>query len=282
MSVLTGIAILIVVVTVYYLVVHLVYLPVVRRREFAELVDRLQTEPFPEEWDAYLNRKFELYPKLPPDIRKRLQFQTRLMMEEKSFESPADLGPVTDEMRLLILAQAALLTVGRRPKRFFPELVTIILYPTAYMDSGSRTFSLREDPEHRLGESWNTGSVVLAWDSVQSGAANEDDGQNVVIHEFAHQLDQEDGRGDGVPILSDPGEYGDWAKVFSHRYSELVEDTEKGRKTVLDPYGAVNPAEFFAVSTETFFEQPKTMKRKLPELYRELADYYALDPATWK
>ncbi|MEM1297026.1 MAG: M90 family metallopeptidase [Verrucomicrobiota bacterium] len=278
----TGIAILIVGVTAYILVVHLVLRPLKRRRKHQELIERFQEEPFPAEWDDYLTKKFELYPKLPPDLRSRLQFQTRVMMEEKFFESPADLGPVTDEMRLLILAQAALLTVGRRPKRFFPELVTIILYPTAYLDSGSRTFSLREDSEHRLGESWTTGSVVLAWDSVQLGAVNEDDGQNVVLHEFAHQLDQEDGRGDGVPILSDPSEYGDWAKVFSHRYTELVEDTEKGRKTFLDAYGAVNPAEFFAVSTETFFEQSATMKRKLPELHQELVDYYGLDPATWK
>tara|TARA_R110002096_G_scaffold16106_5_gene54977 strand:+ start:1485 stop:2333 length:849 start_codon:yes stop_codon:yes gene_type:complete len=281
MSVLSGIAILIVMAAVYFLVVHLVVRPMLSRQRYRRMVEHFQNEEFPAEWDAYLNRKFEIYPRLPAELRERLQFQTRIMMEEKVFESPADLGPVTDEMRLLILAQAALLTVGRRPRRLFPELFTIILYPTAYLDSGARTFSLREDPEHRLGESWTTGSVVLAWDSVQHGAANEDDGQNVVIHEFAHQLDQEDGRGDGVPILSDPSEYGDWAKVFSHRYSELVEDTEKGRKTFLDPYGALSPAEFFAVSTETFFEQPAKMKRKLPELYQELVDYFGLDPATW-
>ena len=132
-----------------------------------------------------------------------------------------------------------------------------------------------------LGESWTSGSVVLAWDSVLKGAANEDDGKNVVIHEFAHQLDQADGVGDGAPILKDRGEYQDWAKVFSKHYEQLVERTNKGRKTLLDNYGATNPAEFFAVATEAFFESRDRLKKKHPNLYSELKDYYQLDPAEW-
>ncbi len=279
---LSGIAILIVAATAFLLVGFLVVRPVLanrRRRRFRESIEQ---EPFPSEWHAMLLRKFKLYGKLPPSVRQELQLHTRILIAEKSFESPADLGSISDEMRVLIMAQAALLTAGRRPCELYPDLFSIILYPTAYLDSGERTFSLHEDPEHRLGESWTTGSVVLAWDSVQLGAANKDDGRNVVLHEFAHQLDQADGRGDGVPILADPSEYGDWAQVFSHHYAELVEDTEHGRKTLLDPYGAEDPAEFFAVATEAFFERSTKMRQRLPDLYEELADYFGLDPASWK
>jgi hypothetical protein len=123
--------------------------------------------------------------------------------------------------------------------------------------------------------------VVLAWDSVLGGAKNMLDGHNVTLHEFAHQLDQEDGAGDGVPILEQRSAYVDWARVFRHEYEELVDKTDRGRKSVMDRYGATNPAEFFAVATETFFEKPKQLEAKHPELYDELRSYYGVDPGSW-
>lgn len=265
----------------YFTISQLIVKPILRRRHWNTVRAEIIDSPFPEELDTMLRKRFRLYHRLPEEIRKRVQLHARLLAAEKSFESAADLGPVTESMRILIMAQAALLTAGRNPSQLFPQLYSIIIYPTAYRDSGQRTFSSDEDPAHRLGESWNSGSIILAWDTVQRDAEQQHDGHNLVLHEFAHQLDQADGRADGAPILKSPEQYGDWAAVFQHRYQELVDDTEEGRKTLLDSYGATNPAEFFAVATETFFEQPRRMQAELPDLYEELRDYYLLDPAEW-
>ena len=124
--------------------------------------------------------------------------------------------------------------------------------------------------------------VVLSWHDVVHGAACVRDGQNLVLHEFAHQLDQEDGSADGAPILEERSHYLAWARVLSEEYEDLQEAAEKRRKTVLDKYGATNPAEFFAVATECFFEKPRQLSRKHPELYEELKRYYRQDPLEFK
>ncbi len=131
----------------------------------------------------------------------------------------------------------------------------------------------------RLGEAWGQGVVVLSWDDVRRGAADMRDGQNVVLHEFAHQLDQEDGAADGAPILPGRSRYVAWARVLGAEYEQLRRDASRGRPSVLDDYGATNPAEFFAVATECFFEKPGLLRRRHPELYEELRAYYRQDPA---
>jgi Mlc titration factor MtfA (ptsG expression regulator) len=171
-----------------------------------------------------------------------------------------------------------------RDSDVYPKLFSILVYPDAYKTGKSSLFRPEEQDnaeEVRLGESWKTGSVVLAWDHVRHGATDRKDGHNLVLHEFAHQLDQEDGRSDGAPILEQRSHYIPWARVLSSEYERLRERTRGGRKTVMDRYGATNPAEFFAVATETFFEKPKQMKKKHPELYEELKNYYKIDPVTW-
>ena len=107
------------------------------------------------------------------------------------------------------------------------------------------------------------------------------DGRNLVLHEFAHQLDQEDGAADGVPDLELESQYVTWAQVLSKEYETLVKRTRRGQKTLMRAYGATNAAEFFAVATEVFFERPQKMKRKHPELYEELRRFYRLDPVKW-
>jgi Mlc titration factor MtfA (ptsG expression regulator) len=120
--------------------------------------------------------------------------------------------------------------------------------------------------------------VVLSWDDVQAGASDVRDGHNVVLHEFAHQLDQEDGVADGAPVLGERSRYVAWARVLGAEYEQLRQASRKGKKSVLNRYGATKPAEFFAVATECFFEKPVQMKKKHPELYEELRDYYRQDP----
>jgi Mlc titration factor MtfA (ptsG expression regulator) len=132
-----------------------------------------------------------------------------------------------------------------------------------------------------LGESWGTGSVVLAWQSVKQGDANPEDGLNVVLHEFAHQIDQEDGAADGVPELEELTDYGKWSRAFLPAYDGFCERVNAGKRSVLDDYGAESPAEFFAVATETFFERAKGLKREEPEIYAELVKFYGMDPGAW-
>jgi Mlc titration factor MtfA (ptsG expression regulator) len=136
-----------------------------------------------------------------------------------------------------------------------------------------------EGDQTRLGESWQRGLVVLAWDHVLSGAAQPRDGQNVVLHEFAHQLDSEDGVMNGTPDLGARARFTSWGHVLGDEFSELSQRLHAGRRSDIDPYGATNPAEFFAVLTEMFFEKPRALKRRHPELYQELAAFYKQDPA---
>lgn len=239
-------------------------------------------KPIPKEWNGYLNKRMAWYSRLPAEIRSQLLQHAQVLIAENQWETCGGLEEVTDEMVVLVSVQAALLLVGRDDHGFFPLLRSVLIYPSAYTDSGQRTFDLREDQDrHRLGESWTSGSVVLAWDEVLRGAAGAHDGTNLVLHEFAHQLDQADGSSDGAPVLDDLEGYDDWQRVFREHYEELVEDVNEDRPALMDDYGAENPAEFFAVATETFFERPQRMKREAADLYEELRDFYGLDPAAW-
>jgi Mlc titration factor MtfA (ptsG expression regulator) len=133
----------------------------------------------------------------------------------------------------------------------------------------------------RLGESWSRDQVVLSWEQVQRDTGNWRDGHNVVLHEFAHQLDQEDGKAEGVPILPRKSDYPIWAQIMTEEYQQLCNDVQRGIKTVIDSYGATNPAEFFAVATETFFEKPQQLRKQHSALYKLLQRYYQVDPGQW-
>lgn len=245
---------------------------------------RLLGEPLPDSWVAALEKDFPRFRSIPRDIRQRLGGIARILAEEKNFEACGGLDEVTEEMKALICAQAALLIVALPKHGYFPRLMSILVYPGAFRDRGERRFSLREEERGTLlGESWESGSVILSWDNVLFGARNADDGMNVVIHEFAHQLDQVNGAGDGVPILRSREAYRLWAEVFERSYEELVDEVEnrKGRDPLIDPYGATDPAEFFAVASETFFEESRELRDEHPDLYGQLSAYFGLDPAEW-
>lgn len=122
---------------------------------------------------------------------------------------------------------------------------------------------------------------MLAWDHVVHSASDDSDGHNVTLHEFAHQLDGQGTGMDGAPVLSSRARYHDWAFVLGKEYEALIDKLHRGHHTLLDPYAATNPPEFFAVATEFFFEKPGQMKRQHRELYDELAGFYQQDPADW-
>lgn len=231
--------------------------------------------PLSDEDRGYLRDHFDLWKDIPEEICDRMERITQVLIAEKNFEACGDLEAVSREMQVVIMAQASLLLVGRN-HRLFAKLRSVLVYPDAF--SGGRE---DDDETVRLGESWESGSVILSWRSVQRGGEDEKDGHNVVIHEFAHQLDQENRRADGLPVLGNREAVGKWAHAFFEAYEKFGKDLDAGRKTVMDPYGATNPAEFFAVATETFFEKPRQLDREKPELYQQLKDFYGLDPLAW-
>ena len=235
----------------------------------------LLSTPFPGEWAEILSRNFPPYEKLSPHLQQELHDYIRIFISEKSFEGCGGLT-LTDEIKVTIAAQACMLLLNREGD-CYPKLFSVLVYPSAYV-AGARNST---DTSVRLGESWSHGTVVLAWDSVKSGALNFKDGHNVAMHEFAHQLDQEDGRADGAPILEMRSAYSAWSRTFSEEYESLQKKASKRKKSVLNKYGATNPAEFFAVATETFFEKPKQLKKKHAELYHELEGFYKVNPISW-
>ncbi len=212
--------------------------------------------------------------------RQRLGGIVRVLLNEKRFEGCGGLE-ITDEIRLTIASQAAILVLGLEGE-FYPDLRSILVYPDEYRvmteEDGPAGMVIESD-EVRLGETWSEGSLVLSWDDVLRGAAGEDDGRNVVFHEFAHQLDGQSGDMDGAPALDSPAGYRDWARVLGREYEALARAVRRGGEPLLDPYGSTHPAEFFAVATELFFERPVETRREYPELYQQLVLFYRQDPA---
>lgn len=240
---------------------------------------RLSELPFPEHWKQVIRKNVPLYNRLPDSFKEQLHGLVHIFIAEKNFEGCGGLE-ITEEIRITIAAQACMLLLNRK-STYFKKLRTILVYPRTYVAKtrSSDGTVMIDGHSVRLGESWQNGPIVLAWDSVTGGTSNITDARNVVLHEFAHQLDQEDGAADGAPILEHRSSYLTWARVLSKEYETL--QNRKGRRTVMSSYGATNPAEFFAVATETFFEKPGQMKKKHPELYDELKNYYKLDPVEW-
>jgi len=239
----------------------------------------LAARPFAPEWEKIIETNVPLYKRLPDSLKEQLHGLIHIFLAEKSFEGCGGLE-LSDEIKVTIAAQASMLLLNRKTS-YFKKLRTILVYPHTYVAKAvsSNGVVVIDGRSVRLGESWQNGPVVLALDSVTGGTRNITDGRNVVLHEFSHQLDQEDGAADGAPILEHRSSYVAWARVLGEEYEALRK--KKHHRAVMNKYGATNPAEFFAVATETFFEKPKQMKKRHPELYDELRDYYKLDPLEW-
>jgi Mlc titration factor MtfA (ptsG expression regulator) len=241
---------------------------------------RIRARPFPSNWREILEKNIPFYGQLPREDKKELEGHIQVFLTEKHFEGAGGLK-MNDEIRVTIAAQACVLLLHRETD-YYPGLFSIIVYPHEYIArriEWDATGVVIEDLQPRLGESSRRGAVVLAWDHVRADATDIHDCRNVVFHEFAHQLDAEDGSVDGAPALPRRSMYIAWARVLEREYERLRRDAARGNRTLLDQYGATNPAEFFAVATECFFTNSIRMKRVHPELYEELRLYYQQDPA---
>lgn len=242
---------------------------------------RLFKTPLSPEHIAIIESNVPLYTRLPKELRDPLQGCINYFLDEKVFVGCEGLE-ITDEIRLVIAANACVMLV-KKEKKYFPGFETILVYPDTYMArevSYDGLVEVHEDST-RAGESWYRGPIVLSLADVVRGSSNEQDGHNVVLHEFAHKLDEESGIVDGLPVLRESAHYKEWAEVLTREYDEFIDRVERGKNKVIDEYGAVSAPEFFAVATESFFEKSKQMKKRLPELYQQLQTFYGLDPAEW-
>ena len=261
------------------------------------------SRPFPAAWRNVLRRRVPLYRQLPADLQLQLRRRVLEFLAEKPFLGCAGLV-VTDEMRVTIAAQACLLRLNR-PGPLFPELRQVLVYPGAFLVDRVHAAPggvLREERRALAGESWSQGQVILSWQDVLEGARVVDDGRNVVLHEFAHQLDQESGSANGAPRLHSRAAQERWARVMGAEFAALqarlrAREVAQARRAawpswndepsdaeppdLISDYGATNEAEFFAVVTEVFFEQPHALATRHPALFEVLADCYAVDPREW-
>lgn len=247
------------------------------------LYRRAIKKPFPQQWHNLLSARLTVYPKLNSNLQTKLQELINDFLYKKQFVGCQGLE-INDEIKLTIAAEACLLILNR-PSRRYAGLKWIYVYPTAFIaqrEEQDEYGIVSNTRNHLLGESWHNGKVILAWDNVEYGIDNYSDGRNVVLHEFAHQLDQEDGVSNGAPLLYTKDSYRIWSRVFSKEFTELQESVEQGDHSLIDSYGATNAAEFFAVVTELFFERPVQMENRHPELFEQLKKYYRLDPREWQ
>ena len=243
---------------------------------------RALAKALPAEGLAVLESNIPVYRHMPAPLQEQLRRLVVQFLYQKKFVGCGGLE-VTDEMRYTIAGQACLLLLNRQTQ-VYPELDTILVYPDEFIvtrDEVGPGGVVTPSANGLLGESWGDGRVVLAWDHVQRGAADWSDGQNVVLHEFAHQLDSESGAANGAPYLPSVSSYRSWATVLSRDFDNLRHDAIYQQHSVMDHYGATNPAEFFAVATETFFEKPYQMAEHHEELYAQFLQYYKVDPRDW-
>ncbi len=243
---------------------------------------RIRAQPFPPAWRDSLRRRMPAFARLPADVQLRLKKTAQVLMAEKPFIGCAGLA-ITDEMRVLITVQASLLLL-RRGAGYFAALRQILVYPGAFAVERSTPDAaglVHEQRQALSGESWQQGQVLLSWADVLAGAADPHDGRNVVLHEFAHQLDQDNGRANGAPWLANANRRAAWAQVMGAEFGQLQQRLARGETPLIDAYAATHPAEFFAVLSEVFFEQAEALAQHHPALFAQLTGYYGVNPMAW-
>jgi Mlc titration factor MtfA (ptsG expression regulator) len=243
---------------------------------------KLTQAPFPTAWEDILRRNVGHYSMLSDVERAHLRSLIQVFIAEKHWEGAGGLE-LTDEIRVTISAQACLLLLGL-PHNYYENVQSIIVYPSTVIVP-QRKLGVFEstnaplDPAQAiLGQAFQRGPVIIIWDAALRGGRHPESGHNVIYHEFAHKLDMLDGMADGTPPLKDRAEFRDWVETCTQEYLRLKQRTEKGQRSFLDDYAATNEAEFFAVATEHFFDQPEPMIKHAPDLYRVLKNYYRQDP----
>ncbi len=241
---------------------------------------RLLKHPFPHEKYNTLIQEVRHFQYLNSQQRARLESFVQVLTNEKDWVGGSGFE-LTNEMKVTIAGYAGVMTLGLPESYYFDRLRTIIVYPGEYQPHRS---SFDQSPEYdlepRLGESWHRGPIVLSWAEI-GGTKKLRPGNNLVIHEFAHHVDGLDGEVDGTPAIMGRAKRRTWHQVMNEEFLRLRSEALQGEATLLDRYGASNQAEFFAVASECFFERPRAMRDRHPNLYQVLADFYCQDVAAW-
>ncbi len=241
---------------------------------------RIGSKAFPGDWLRIIKKNVPYYNILPADDKKELQQHILIFLAEKYFEGCGGLK-ITDEIKITIAAYACILLLHRKTN-YYPRLRSILVYPKTFIAPQKNRLPsgvIAEGPVPLIGQSWHKGPVILSWDDVKHSYADAHDGQNVVFHEFAHQIDSSGGESDSSVILQRRSSYIAWARILQKNFENLRNAVTENLPTLLSKYAATNEAEFFAVATEFFFEKPKEMKIIHPELYNELKRFYHQNPA---
>ena len=243
---------------------------------------KILVEPFPPSWLAILENEVGHYRVLPAEHQKKLRDAVQIMIAEKTCGGCRGLE-LTDTIRVTIAALAAVLVLGK-DDYYFDEVATILVYPDEYVARQERAIeggaTIEEDSE-RLGEAHHRGPVIVSWKEVRENALQPGYGTNLVFHEFAHKLDMLNGEIDGTPDLATDDLARRWSETMNVEFKRLQRAERRGRQTLLDPYGAGEPGEFFAVVTECFFDAPQAMRAEHPDLYALFREYFRQDPAEW-
>lgn len=236
---------------------------------------------FPEKWKIFLFKNFAIYQYLPKDIKEKLHKKISFFIHEKNFEGCG--GLKIDVLHKIIIAANACLPIVNSENDLYPYLQTIILYPGVYKNNNLTAASenVLSESEHVVaGESFSAGTIVLAWDVCLNDSQNLNTASNVIIHEFTHQLDAENGPTDGIPAIFNRAKLNEWEQIFREEFANFrLKSFHK--YDVIDQYGSVNAAEFYAVCSEAFFDMPLLLEKQHPQIYNVFQKFYNLDPASW-
>lgn len=238
-------------------------------------------EPFSDQWRSILAEHVRHFQYLNDEHRHRLEGFVQVMLAEKDWVGGSGFE-LSDVIKVTIAGYAGVMTLGLSEPYYFDRLMTIIVYPNAYVPHSSRfdQYQSAIPSGPRLGEAWHRGPIVLSWAEIVATEKRRP-GNNLVIHEFAHHVDGLDGTVDGTPPIVGREQERTWYRVTEEEFERLTNDASRGEATLLDRYGASNRAEFFAVASECFFERPSALRDRHRELYQVLSDLYCQDVATW-
>ncbi|MEO6353015.1 MAG: M90 family metallopeptidase [Burkholderiaceae bacterium] len=246
------------------------------------------SRPFPRHYAKILHRNMPVYSRLPADLQLQLKRLIQQFLHQKKFVG-CDGLTITDEIRITIAGKACLLLLNRSTP-VYPNLSFVLVYPRPFIAPHTEVTAgglVTHRNQALLGESWSDDRVILAWDHVKRSEADTNAGSDfefghdVVLHEFAHQLDSESGSTNGAPHLMSRASYARWSSVFLQEFAHLQEAVKHHSSDVIDHYGASSPAEFFAVATEAFFEKSVALGQEHPALFAALREYYCVDPREW-
>jgi len=229
---------------------------------------RLAREPMPDRWREWLAVHVPLYHRLDDGARERFERDVRFVLDEYSFEGVKGID-VTESLRLSVAAGVAVLLHGR-PSWELPGSRSVLFYPSRFNDSYYESVDAAYD-----GMAHQQGPIILTAGAVEASWADPHDADNVVLHELAHLFDFDNEGADGVPSLVASASARDWQALVRKEMRRV----QRGR-SILRPYAAEAPSEFFAVAVETFFEQPERMARHHDALFRALVAFFHLDPRT--